>query len=224
MRERPMDRELHVTDDLSAYLANELDQDERSRVELHLRDCESCRKELDQHQRLNEVLASSQPISARPEILRGVMQRVRLEEKSNFSKRVLPWLAIAAVLAAVLFLLKIRKETPVPGEEVKKNPPVIEPVNPESLPKESPQTKIEPPSIVKKAPPQEPGVKPVPETMPEEPPQIVQQENPQTSISPEDEEMIAKIDELENMDVISNYENLENLEVAILDEGEGSKR
>ena len=36
--------------------------------------------------------------------------------------------------------------------------------------------------------------------------------------------MIAKIDELENMDVISNYENLENLEVAIMDEGGGSQR
>jgi hypothetical protein len=220
-----MDRELHVTDDLSAYVANELDQNERSRVDLHLRDCESCRNELDVQKRLNDVLATSQQISPRPEILRGIMHRVQHEEKSNFSKRVLPWLAIAAVLVAVLFLLKIRKETPVPEEVVKKkNPPVIEPIHPQPSPKESPQTKIETPSIVRKTPPHEPIVIPTPETLPQEPQQIVQQKNPQTSISPEDEEMIAKIDELENMDVISNYENLENLEVAIIDEGEGSKR
>ena len=214
-----MDRELHVTDDLSAYLANELDQNERSRVELHLRDCEACRKELDKHKRLSELLSSVQPISADSKILRGVMQKVQHEHKGNFSKRVLPWLALAAVLAAALFLLKIRNETPVPGEVVKKkNPPVIEPINPQPAPKESPQTKIETPSIVQKTPPNEPIVKPVPETVPQEPPQMVQQENPQTSISSEDEEMIAKIDELENMDVISNYENLENLEVALIDE------
>jgi hypothetical protein len=220
-----MSQELHVTDDLSAFLANELDQNERSRVELHLRDCEACRNELDKHNRLNEVLANAQPISADPKIIRGVMQRIQHEEKSNFSKRVLPWLAIAAVLAAALFLLKIRKETAAPDEVVKKkNPPVIKPINPQPSPKESPQTIIEPPSIVKKTPPKEPIVKPVPETMPQQPPQMVQQQTPQTSISPEDEEMIAKIDELENMDVISNYENLENLEVAIIDEGEGSKR
>jgi len=220
-----MDPELHVTDDLSAYLANELDQNERSRVELHLRDCESCRKELDKHKRLNELLAISQPISPSDEIIRGVMQQVQHEKKSNFSKRVLPWLALAAVLAAVLFLLRIRKETPVPGEIVKKkNPPIIKPVNPAPVPKELPQTEIEPPPIVKNAPPKQPIIKPEPQTIPEESPQIVQQENPQTSISSEDEEMIAKIDELENMDVISNYENLENLEVALIDEEEGSKR
>jgi hypothetical protein len=221
-----MDPDLHVIEDLSAYLANELDQNERSRVELHLRDCESCRKELDKHKRLNELLASSQPISPSDEIIRGVMQQVQYKQQ-GFSKRVLPWLALAAVLAAVLFLLKIRKETPVPGEVVKKkNPPIIKPVHPAPpVPKESPQKEIEPPPIVKNAPPKQPIVKPEqPQTIPEEVPQIVQQLNPETSISAEDEETIAKIDELENMDVISNYENLENLEVALIDEGEGSKR
>jgi hypothetical protein len=220
-----MDPELHVTDDLSAFLANELDQNERSRVELHLRDCESCRNELDKHKRLNELLATSQPISPSDEIIHGVMQQVQHEEKSNFSKRVLPWLALAAVLAAVLFLLKIRKETPVPDEIVKeKNPPIIKPINPvPPAPKQSPQTEVEPPPIVKNAPPpKEPVAKPErePETIPEQPPQIVQQLNP----TPEDSEVISQIDELENMDVISNYENLENLEVAIMDEGGGSQR
>jgi hypothetical protein len=219
-----MDPDLHVTEDLSAYLANELDQNERSRVELHLRDCESCRKELDKHTRLNELLAASQPLSPSDEILRGVMQQVQHDEKSNFNKRVLPWLALAAVLAAVLFLLKIRKETPVPDEVVKKNPPVIKPINPAPIPKESPQTKIETPQppIVKSTPPKEPIVKPEPETIPEEPPQIVQQLNPQ--FTPEDSEVISQIDELENMDLISNYENLENLEVAIMDEGGRNRR
>jgi hypothetical protein len=221
-----MDPDLHVTEDLSAYLANELDHNERSRVESHLRDCESCRKELDKHKRLSELLASSQAITPSHEIIRGVMQQVQRDEKRNFSKRVLPWLALAAVLAAVLFLLKIRKETPVPDEVVKKkNPPIIHPINPQPVPKQSPQTEIEPPPIVKNTPPKQPIIKPEqPQTIAEEPPQIVEQLNPQTSISAEDEEMIAKIDELENMDVISNYENLENLEVALIDEGEGSKR
>jgi hypothetical protein len=221
-----MNQELHVTDDLSAYLANELDQNERSRVELHLRDCESCQKELEKHKRLNEVLGGSQPISPSPEIIRGVMQQVQHEQKTIAFKRLLPWLAIAAVLVAVLFLLRIQKETPVPGEVVeKKNPPVIRPINPPTpAPKELPQTKIENPPVVKITPPREPIEKPEPETIPEETPQIAEQVNPQTSISPEDEEMIAKIDELENMDVISNYENLENLEVAIMDEGGGSQR
>jgi hypothetical protein len=221
-----MDPDLHVTEDLSAYLANELDHNERSRVESHLRDCESCRKELDKHKRLSELLASSQAITPSDEIIRGVMQQVQRDEKRNFSKRVLPWLALAAVLAAVLFLLKIRKETPVPDEVVKKkNPPIIHPINPQPVPKQSPQTEIEPPPIVKNTPPKQPIIKPEqPQTIAEEPPQIVEQLNPQTSISAEDEEMIAKIDELENMDVISNYENLENLEVALIDEGEGSKR
>lgn len=220
-----MDRELHVTDDLSAYLANELDQNERSRVELHLSDCESCRNELDKHKRLDEVLASSPPLSPRSEIIREVMHRVRHDESSrSFNKRLLPWLAIAAVLAAALFLLKIRKETPVPDELVKKNPPIIKPVNPTPAPKESPQTEVKEPEVVKNAPPKKPVVKPEPETIPEETPQIVQQLNPEPAITPEDSEVIAKIDELENMDVISNYENLENLEVAIIDEGGESPR
>jgi hypothetical protein len=219
-----MNQELHVTDDLSAYLANELDQNERSRVELHLRDCESCRKELEKHKRLNEVLGGSQPISPGPEIIRGVMQQIQHEQKVTAFKRLIPWLAVAAVLAGVLLLLRIQKETPVPGEVVKKTPPVIKPINPRPLPKESPETKIENPPVVKNTQSKEPIVKPEPQTIPEETPRIAEQVNPQTSISSEDEEMIAKIDELENMDVISNYENLENLEVAIFDEGGGSQR
>lgn len=174
---------------------------------------------------MNEVLGSSQPISPGSEIIRGVRQRVQHEQKAITFKRLLPWIAVAAVLVAVLFLLRIQKETPVPAEVVeKKNPPIIKPINPPTpAPKESPQTKIENPPVVSNTPPKEPVVKPVPETIPEETTQIAEQ-NPQTSISSEDEEMIAKIDELENMDVISNYENLENLEVAIMDEGGGSQR
>ena len=54
------------------------------------------------------------------EIVRGVMQRVQHEQKVIAFKRLLPWVAVAAVLVAVLFLLRIQKETPVPGEVVKK--------------------------------------------------------------------------------------------------------
>jgi Putative zinc-finger len=221
-----MDRELHVTDDLSAYLANELDQNERSRVESHLHECEACRKELDVQKRLDDLLANSQSITPGPEIIRGVMRQVHHEQKTIvFQKRLLPWLAAAAILAAALLLLRIQKDTPVPPEIVKeKKPPVIKPIAPSPVPEESPQTKIETPPVVKNTPPKQPIVQPEPETIPEETPQIVQQLNPQPPIPPEDSEVIAKIDELENMDLISNYENLENLEVAIVGEGGESRR
>ncbi len=211
-----MNQDPHVTDDLSAYLANELELSDRGTVELHLRECEACRNELDVQKRLDELLAGTQALSPGPELIHGVMQRVSQEPKSIvFRKHVLPWLAAAAVLAAVLLLLRIQKDTALPGEVVQgKKPVAIKQEKPPAPQPEASQTVIPPDSRIPKS--KQPQVAPAPP--------IVPQQTPPPSITPEEAEVIAQLDELENMELISNYENLENLEIALIGEGGESLR
>ncbi len=210
-----MNSESHVNENIPAYLAGELNDEERRTVELHLNDCKTCKHELENQKKLDEILSQAQSIEARPELLQGVIQQVRIQQKTvSFSRRILPWLAAAAVIAVVLFLLKIQKDSPAPVEQVKKSPII----KPEISPEPQPTPKFEP---IQPKPEPEPQITkkdkeiPVPLPQPEKPEEI-------PHLTPEEAEVVAQLDELEEMELISNYENLENLELALIGEGNES--
>jgi hypothetical protein len=204
----------HVYESIPAYLANELSDEERSAVELHLRDCNACSRELDDQKKLDEILDQAHPISPRSNLVQEVMRQVRSAEKqiSVRKKSLLPWLAVAAVIAVIVFLLRIQKDTPLPPQQVKKAPAVKPEIQkqPTPKPKPTPPEIEQAPQVTKK---NEKVIQPLPQPKQEQAPEL----------SPEEEEVVAQLDELENMDVISNYENLENLELALMSEGESLK-
>ncbi len=207
-----MTSDTHVHENIPAYLAGELSETERRELEFHLRECTECSREFAAQKKLDEVLSKAQPISPRPELIQQVMQQARdTQNVVSFRKRsLLPWLAVAAVVAVILFLLRIQKETPAPPVQVKKSP-IVKPEIQKQTPTVKPVPREpEPPQVTKKE-------KKLPER-----PVPPKEENEVPTLSPEEDEVVAQLDELENMDVISNYENLENLELALIGESNES--
>jgi anti-sigma factor RsiW len=202
----------HVYEDIPAYLAGELTEEERRTVELHIRECKTCNQELGNQKKLDEILSKAKSISPQPQFVDRVMKAATPRPADSRKRNILPWLAVAAVIAVILFLLKIQRDTSVPAEQVKKSPVVKPEVRPEpklNLPPVQPEPESEP-QITKKE-------KKIPERLPEP-----VKEDKIPALTPEEVEVVANLDELEDMELISNYENLENLELALIGEGNES--
>jgi hypothetical protein len=207
-----MNPDSHIHEHIPAYLAGQLTEEERHRVDLHLSQCNECSQELQDQKRLDVILSQARDLSPRKELLSGVMNQVQTQNKTSLFKRrfIIPLLAAAAVIVIVLFLLKSQRDLPPPHENVKKAP-IIKPQNPQ------PKIQLEEkpaPQVTKKE-------KKIP--LPP-PPQKPVQEEQTPELSPEEAEVVAQLDELEDMDIISNYENLENMELALLGEGNESPK
>jgi hypothetical protein len=209
-----MNPDSHIHEDIPAYLAGELTESERQKVDLHLSQCSECSQELETQRKLNSILSRARDLSPRPELLRGVMNQVQAKNQTVPFKRrfIIPLLAAAAVIVIVLFLLKSQKDLPSPHENVKKEP-IIKPEI-----EKQPDSKPQPVQPEQKA---APLITKEEKKIPAEPPQPMQEEE-SLELTPEEAEVVAQLDELEDMDIISNYENLENMEIALLGEGNES--
>jgi anti-sigma factor RsiW len=94
---------------LNLYLDNELQGEERAQLELHIRDCESCRTLAAAEQRFLNAVREAQPLFiASPELqsrVRSVLE-TSSDESGNASQRWSPKRAkLAALVAATLLLL-----------------------------------------------------------------------------------------------------------------------
>lgn len=99
----------HAEKDLSAYLDGELGERDRRRIEEHLAVCESCRRELDALERVEDILLRGPTLKPSVRFERAVLRGMRnLEEESaGFFEKV--WHGIlspipAAALMAVLLI------------------------------------------------------------------------------------------------------------------------
>ncbi|GEM_PF-3112140 len=91
---------------LSAYLDNELDQEERSLVEAHLAECPSCRRALQELTRTIEALRSLPQEEPPPWLTARIMARVRSEAKpkNGFWQAILYPLHVKLPLEALALL------------------------------------------------------------------------------------------------------------------------
>lgn len=182
----------HLQEQLSALIAGELTEAEGAAAEAHLKQCAECRLQLERLRDLSGVLDANVEIEPSPDFVPRVMKSIDAENKGVriHTKSRLAWLALAAVLVFVAFLLRFYKNTaPQPGPVTRQGPAVA-------------PSKPAPPQVAeqKEPAPSPPVVSP-----------------PVASyLSADDTELIAHLDELQDMELIQNYDNLQELDTAIL--------
>lgn len=105
----PHRRECPTTDSLiEAYVDDELETDDRRRVEAHLETCAACSAELDLARRIRSELRELEPQSCPPRVTSAVL--VHVEALPTWRRRLASWLtpprlwqpALALLLAAAL--------------------------------------------------------------------------------------------------------------------------
>jgi hypothetical protein len=180
----------HLQEELSGYLAGDLEGRMLEEVEDHLRNCALCRADLDRLKRVEEALNGESPIEPSADFTSRVMRSVDQERKvfRYDARTILGGLAAAAAIAFLLLSLRVQRDVPPPAEMAQKPP--IKAVEP-------PKASRAPPDVVEELP--APAEAPV-----------------AAALSAEDIELIAHLDELENMEVIDEYESLVELNTAIV--------
>jgi len=178
----------HPEEELSSYVSGELNDSEGKRIEDHLQNCTECAEKVEEMRHLHEVLSEADVLEPSPYFTKRVLARVDDERKiiAFRSRRTIFWLAAAASIVFVVFLLSIQKETTPRAPSSHWKPPL------HSAPGQT-KSVVVPPSH------QEPVT-----------------EHIQKEATSEDPELIANLDAFENWDVIQNYENLEYLEAAVV--------
>jgi predicted anti-sigma-YlaC factor YlaD len=127
-----MSMECHETPQIEAYHDGELSPIERVRIETHLRECEACRRVLEQLQRLSSLVADSPVAAMPPEAMgrlagawdlvraRSLGERLVQERAANERGvlRIAGWLtaAAAALLMGGLVMLSPSKQRTTVGE------------------------------------------------------------------------------------------------------------
>ena len=103
----------HPEEELSSYVSGELNDAERNQIEEHLRNCAECTEKVEEIRHLNEVLNEADSLEPSPFFTRRLLARVDDERKiiAFRSRRTIWWLAAAASIVFVVFLLSIQKET-----------------------------------------------------------------------------------------------------------------
>jgi Putative zinc-finger len=202
----------HLDEDLSAYISGELNEGRRLEVEMHLKECDSCSRELSRLQNLHAILGEAEQREPSAHFTEKVLDVVKQPPKTSFLKnrKRIAWLALAASVAAAVFILNLGRNfrSSVPAQ----NNPTVAKL----------QKKQEPPVVTRKE--EKPVLvqtKPVPkkEVMP---PSTVEIAKNEKSLSPEEVELIANLDTLENMDLILNYEDVDHMETAVVANDEES--
>ena len=185
----------HPEEDLSAYGSGELNEMERKRVEEHLAVCAQCMEQLGRLQKLDEILAEQQhELEPKDDFVQRVLTHVDRDKivPASFRNKRLTIFVAAAVIAFFVFLLSQQKGTP--------------PVSP--IVQETPKTKTVPPPAQS---PDQPRRK-----------QIVPQPPVVADLATEDAELIAHLEELQDMEIIQNLQDLDHLDLAVIlaDSGE----
>ncbi len=99
----------HVRDEIDDLLSGRLDAAAAHRVELHLADCEACRREWNAVRRTREALQQSiAEVELPPEVSARVMSALDREAASGAPLRIWAWAAAAASLIAVASLFLVR--------------------------------------------------------------------------------------------------------------------
>lgn len=183
----------HLQEQLSALIAGELTEMERAAAEAHLKQCAECRLQLERLRDLSGVLDANVEIEPSADFVPRVMKSIEAENKvvRIRTKSRLAWLALAAVLIFVVFLLRFYKNTaPQPGPVTRQGPA------------QAPPSKPAPPQVAEQKQPA--------------PPPPVASPPGASHLSVDDTELIAHLDELQDMELIQNYDNLQELDTAIL--------
>lgn len=104
----------HLEENLSAYLAGALTEAESRAAESHLKECAQCQKELDALRQLDVMLSQAGSLEPSSGFLRGVMNRLDDDRKviAFRSRRVVAWVALAAVVAFFVFVIGYRQMHP----------------------------------------------------------------------------------------------------------------
>ena len=108
----------HLEENLSAYLAGELDVAETQLVEAHLRECSECAAQLERLRRLNGLLHQLRAVEPSANFLQRFRQKVDVDRRVVVfrSRRTVAWLALAASIVFVVFMLHLKREVqPPPG-------------------------------------------------------------------------------------------------------------
>src|SRR5438046_2765576 len=116
----------HAEEELSSYVSGELSEAERSEIEEHLRNCSECSQKVEEIRHLNGVLSEADVLEPSPFFMKRLLARVDDERKiiAFRSRRTILWLAVAASIVFVVFLLSIQKETTPPAPISHWKPPV----------------------------------------------------------------------------------------------------
>lgn len=177
----------HLHEELSAYISGELDEQERRKAEEHLAGCNDCMEQLQKLQRLDALLGQLDELEAPPDFVQEVLARAEQERKVvPFRARRGFAILLAAAVIAFFAFLLSRQNQTTP------TPPA-------------------PPRVVKK-----PEIHPEPQ---QKQPVVVPAPHPapQPVESPaEDPELIAHLEELQNMELIRDLDNLDNLDLAMM--------
>ncbi len=105
----------HVREEIDDLVSGRLDATAARRIELHLADCEACRREWNAVRRTREALRQrTAEVELPPEVSARVRTALDREEVSGTRFRVWPWAAAAAALIAVVSLLLVRSPAPRP--------------------------------------------------------------------------------------------------------------
>ena len=118
----------HLEEDLSAYLAGELSSAEKERAERHLAECPECSQKLEQLRGLNHFLAQAEPLQPSNRFLHRVMARVEEDRRliAFRSRRTIAWLALAASIAFLVFVLGLENNVQPPPGVARWNPKKVE--------------------------------------------------------------------------------------------------
>lgn len=194
----------HIEEDLSAYISGDMNAARKGEVEAHLKECESCARELFRLQEFDKLIVSVQEWNPSRDFKKRVVNSVRQKSAATRKNRWLMWLAAAAVVAIMALILKPEPAVK-PSAGVDKKIPVAKPIEPKGtigLAKKQKSNEVMPAAK-------------------EIRPEISQT---QESLSSEEAQLIANLDALENMDLIVNYEDVDHLETALIAEDEDNSQ
>ncbi|HRU06652.1 MAG TPA: zf-HC2 domain-containing protein [Candidatus Brocadiia bacterium] len=118
-------RRCESQEQLSAYLDQELEKEERKAVEKHLAGCEACQRELREMKRVS-ALVSGLPRLAAPTVLsqrvaEAVRQPAPAEERVFWLRRLWP-VAAAALIGVVLYVASPEENAPAPAPALSEAP------------------------------------------------------------------------------------------------------
>ena len=156
---------------------------------------------MEQLRQIDQLLAQDDPVEPSPDFVARVMRQADAEKRVIHlnARKIVAWIALAAAIGFVVFLLFLYEGAhPAPGPISQKPPAEVNPPAPSKTPSVTAQ--------------KEPAAAPVLPRKPVQNPAAASTEN----LSPGDAELIAHLDELQDMDLIKDYDSLQDLDTALI--------
>lgn len=136
----------HLDEELSSYLAGELNEKESENVRAHLSGCAVCTEKLKQLEQLNVLLSESSGLTPSSGFAKAVLNKIDEERRivAFRSRRTIVWLAAAAAIVFAVLLLSIQKENQPHLAPVAHWKPKVHAPAPKPTPPVAPKTPSEP--------------------------------------------------------------------------------